>query len=616
MKRFDKVIVIGLDGFDPGILGPLVDAGELPNFARLRAEGGFARLGTTLPAQTPVAFSTFATGTNPGGHGIFDFVRRDPLTYLPDIALNKYEHKNAFTMPRAVNLRRGVTVWELLREAGVAATVLRCPCTYPPDLVLGSMLSGMGVPDVRGGLGTSTFYTSDPSVVASESENVVHVKPGADGRVETHVIGPRNPKTRGDLTCEISVEVRAADRSIVIRSSGEPSRLEVREGEWSGWLKLKFKAGLLSSAKGMVRFLPVRIGPVFELYASPVNFQPAAPLFPISHPPEYARLLEERIGAFYTSGMVEDHGGLQNGRFDERAYLAQCADVMREREAMLFHELDRLREGLVFCLFDTPDRVQHMFWRFREPGHPANRAGMAAGMERVIEDQYRRCDEIVGRVLARTDDRTLLVVMSDHGCTSFQRGFHVNTWLHDNGLLALKGGLVPGEAGEMLQNVDWSRTSAYALGLGSIYLNLKGRESQGIVEPSDAASVATRIVDGLTGLVDPGRGAVAIRSVARRDEVYSGPHVGEAPDLVIRFAPGWRVSWATGLGGIPAGQFEDNVKRWSGDHITDPAAVPGVLLMNRPFDASSPHLVDLAPTILDALGVARGSAMEGRTLLR
>jgi hypothetical protein len=344
LRDFDKVVVLGLDGFDPGILGGLLDAGELPNFARLRSEGGFARLGTTLPAQTPVAFSTFATGTNPGGHGIFDFVRRDPRTYLPDIALNRYEQKNAFSMPKAVNLRRGVTVWELLRAAGVPATVLRCPCTYPPDLVLGNLLSGMGVPDVRGGLGTSTFYTSDPSVTASESENVVHVTPGADGCVKTHVIGPRNPRTRTDLVSEISVEVRG-DR-IVIRSGGEPEVLEVREGQWSDWLKLKFKAGLLSSVRGMVRFLPVRLRPGFELYASPVNFLPAAPLFPISHPPEYAKALEERIGTFYTAGMVEDHGGLQNGRFDERAYLAQCAQVMREREAMLFHELDRLKSGL------------------------------------------------------------------------------------------------------------------------------------------------------------------------------------------------------------------------------------------------------------------------------
>jgi predicted AlkP superfamily phosphohydrolase/phosphomutase len=237
-------------------------------------------------------------------------------------------------------------------------------------------------------------------------------------------------------------------------------------------------------------------------------------------------------------------------------------------------------------------------------------------MERVIEDQYRRCDEILGRVYPRIDARTLLVVMSDHGCTSFQRGFHVNTWLHDRGFLALKDGFRPGAAGEMLSNVDWTRTRAYALGLGSVYLNLAGREAHGIVQPSEAAAVATQIVEGLTGLVDDARGEVAIRSVARRDEIYSGPFVDEAPDLVIRFAPGWRVSWATGLGGIPEGHFEDNVKRWSGDHITDPAAVPGVLLMNRPFVESSPHLVDLAPTILAALGVPKGAAMEGSALFR
>lgn len=615
-RPFEQVVVVGLDGFDPKILGALLDAGELPHFARLRTLGGFAPLATTLPAQTPVAFSTFATGTNPGGHGIYDFVRRDPRTYLPDLGLNRYEQKNPFVPPKAVNLRHGVTIWDLLRDAGVPASVIRCPCTYPADQVIGNVLSGMGVPDVRGGLGTSTFFTSDPTVKAEESENVVHVTPGAGGRISTHLIGPRNPKTKGDLTFEFDVEVRPADGCVVIRSGGDPAEMTVKVGEWSPWLKVKFKSGLLSSVRGMVRLLPVRLEPVFQLYASPVNFVPSAPLFPISHPPEYARLLEERIGAFYTTGMVEDHGGLQNGRFDERAYLAQCGQVMREREQMLQIELNRRAGGLVFCLFDTPDRVQHMFWRFREPQHPANRAGMAAGMERVIEDQYRHCDALVGRLLGQIDDRTLLVVMSDHGCTSFQRGFHVNTWLHDRGFLALKPGVRPGNAGEMFANVDWSRTKAYSIGLGSIYLNLKGREGQGVVDPSDAPAVARAIADGMTGLVDPERGEIAIRGVALRDDVYSGACIADAPDLVIRFAPGWRVSWASGLGGIPEGHFEDNVKRWSGDHINDPDAVPGVLLMNRPFDAASPRILDLAPTILAALGVAKGAAMEGRSLLR
>jgi predicted AlkP superfamily phosphohydrolase/phosphomutase len=209
-----------------------------------------------------------------------------------------------------------------------------------------------------------------------------------------------------------------------------------------------------------------------------------------------------------------------------------------------------------------------------------------------------------------------VVVLSDHGFTSFQRGVHLNTWLHDHGFLALAPGVRPGDdAGDLLRHVDWGRTQAYALGLGSVYLNVRGREAQGIVAAADAGRVGREIAAGLTGLRDEARGRVAVRGVSAREDVYRGPYAGEAPDLVVRFAPGYRVSWATALGGVPSGHVEDNVKRWGGDHIVDPTLVPGVLFMNRPFDGADAGLVDLAPTILAALGVPKGGAMEGASLL-
>jgi predicted AlkP superfamily phosphohydrolase/phosphomutase len=317
--------------------------------------------------------------------------------------------------------------------------------------------------------------------------------------------------------------------------------------------------------------------------------------------------------------MVEDHTGLSNLRFDDGAYLDQCRQVLRERERMMLYELDRLKEGLFFCLFDTPDRLQHMFWRFREPNHPAN-AGEPFDSELrcAIEEHYRECDEIVGKAMAHVDDRTLFITLSDHGFNSVQRGVHLNTWLHDNGFLALKPGVGPSEeAGDFFKHVDWGRTKAYALGLGSIYLNLRGREREGAVAPNDAAGVAADIARGLTGLRDEARGAVAVQGAVTREQVYAGAYAAESPDLVACFAPGYRVSWATALGGVPHGHFEDNVKRWGGDHIVDPALVPGVLFMNRAFDGNGggPSLLDLAPTILAALGVPKGPAMEGKALL-
>jgi predicted AlkP superfamily phosphohydrolase/phosphomutase len=608
-----KVIVIGLDGFEPTLVEPLLAAGALPNLARLRAQGGYGRLATTTPAQTPVAWSTFATGTNPGGHGIFDFVRRDPKTYLPDYSLNRYEQKNAYLPPKAVNLRRGTTLWELLSAAGITSSVLRCPCTFPPDNVRGHMLSGMGVPDLRGGLGTSTHYTSVEGVAAHESEHVVTVKADAAGAMATHLIGPRNPANRTDFHFAITIHPEPGARKVSVRSDGQPKALEVREGEWSDWLRVKFRTGLLQSVSGMVRFHLGRLAPVLELYASPVNFDPEAPLFPVSSPPGFARELARQVGTFYTTGMVEDHGGLNNGRFGEDAYMQQCDQVLRERAAMMQYELERLPAGFFFCLFDTPDRVQHMFWRFREGQREARLAPLLA---RVIEDHYADCDRVVGEALRYADDQTLVAVLSDHGVSSFRRGVHINTWLHDQGLLALRDGAKPGdEAADFLRTVDWERTRAYALGLSGIYLNLKGREARGIVEPGEADALARAIAGGLAGLGDPAHGTPAIRSVLTRAQVYHGPYAEESPDLVVNFAEGYRVSWGTALGAVPAAHFEDNVKKWSGDHLMDPSLVPGVLFMNRPFRSEGAGLADLAPTILTALGVPPGAAMEGGSLL-
>lgn len=612
------MIVIGLDGLEPSLVEAMLAAGELPNLAKLATLGGFARVATTSPAQTPVAWSTFATGMNPGGHGIFDFLRRDPRSYLPDNGLNRYEQKNVLLPPRAVNLRRGTPVWDRLSAAGIASTVLRCPCTYPPDRVRGSVLSGMGVPDLRGGFGTATFYSSDPSISPRESEHVVPVQVGSHGVVSTHVIGPRHPRTRADSHFEISLSLDRESGRALIRSAGSPKELSMSRGTWSDWLRVKFKLGPLQSVHGIVRFLLIRTDPDIEFYASPVNFDPQTPLFPISSPPEFAGQLSERLGMYYTTGMVEDHNGLSNERFGEEAYLAQCEDAWRERRAMMAHELDRFTEGLFYCLYDTPDRVQHMLWRFREPDHPANK-GEAPDprFARAIEEHYRRGDEVVGQVLPHVDDRTLLIVLSDHGFGSFQRQFHVNKWLFDQGLLALKAGHEPGEAaGDMLRGVDWEKTRAYALGLSGLYLNLQGREVKGTVRPDEAETLKGEIARGLNALPDPERQAVAVRGALPREQVYSGPFVNEAPDVIINYAPGYRVSWSSSLGGVAGGgHFEDNTKKWSGDHIIDPALVPGVLLMNRPFRGERARLLDLAPTILTALGPSDAGELEGISLL-
>lgn len=565
-----------------------------------------------------MAWSSFATGTNPGGHGIFDFVRRDPETYLPDFALSRFERpKSLFAQPRVVNQRRGLPFWQVLSGAGIPATVLRCPCTFPPDPDGVRMLAGVGVPDVRGSQGSGTFYTQNPSESAKENEQLMRLEAGE--AFATRLLGPRNTRVSPptDTQCGLGVRADRASGQLEFSVEGHAEPLRVMQGAWSGWVRVKFKLSLLQAVSGIVRFYVRCVAPPVEFYVSPVNFDPVAPLFPISAPGSYAPELAERIGLYSTLGMAEDHTGLSNGRFDERAFLAQCSLVLGERERMSFVELERFSEGLFFVVFDTPDRVQHMLWRFQDPQHPHYDPELAQEFGEGIREHYRRLDALLGRMLEAAGADTLFLVLSDHGFSSFRRAFHANTWLWQHSLLALRNHHKPGEElGDGFSQVDWSKTAAYALGLAGIYLNLKGREREGILEEgAEAERVRRAIREGLTGLKDPATGQVAITSVSRSEELYSGAYAHEAPDLVVNYAPGFRVSWQTALGGMPASTFEDNRRRWSGDHIIDPARVPGILFANRALAPGEPDIRDLAPTILDFLGAPPHAAMEGQSLL-
>jgi predicted AlkP superfamily phosphohydrolase/phosphomutase len=612
-----KVIVIGLDGLEPSIVETLLERGELPNLAKVRAAGGYSRLQTTYPAQTPVAWSSFVTGTNPGGHGIFDFICRDPETYLPDFALTRFERpKSMLAQPRVVNRRKGVPLWQPLSQAGIPSTILRCPCTFPPETVLGRMLAGVGVPDLRGSQSKGTFYTQDKTVTAQENEQLVYLDSGPE--IVSRVIGLRNTRVSpaADTFCEIRVRVDKAAGKLAIQTGGTPAKIEVPAKSWSDWVCFKFKLSLLQSVSGIARFYIRQLEPL-EFYLSAVNFDPAAPMFPVSAPPDYGRELSEKIGLFSTLGMAEDHTGLNNGRLDEAAYLQQCELVLGERERAMRFELDRFYEGLFFTLFDTPDRVQHMLWRFRDRGHPGFEPDLSPELATRIEEHYRRCDALLNPVLEKVDENTLLIVLSDHGFGTFRRAFDTNTWLWQNGLLALKDSRKPGEEmGNGFAAVDWSKSFAYAVGLGGIYLNFKGREGAGCLEEgAQAERVRKAIQTGLAGFPDERTQRPAIRSVSRREELYSGGFAESAPDLLVNFHRGFRVSWESSAGGFAHSVLEDNKRRWSGDHIVDPEAVPGILFMNRAARHSHARIVDLAPTILNYLGVAVPESMEGTALL-
>jgi predicted AlkP superfamily phosphohydrolase/phosphomutase len=381
---------------------------------------------------------------------------------------------------------------------------------------------------------------------------------------------------------------------------------------------VQFERGAFKKVAGIVKFLLRSVEPEFGLYVSPINFDPRDPVFPLSYPAGYAGELARETGLFHTQGMPLDTWAVNEGRLDEDEFLAHVADVFGERRAILDYELGRLGEGLLFCYFDTADIVQHMFWRHRDPRHPRFDSESAEKYRDTIERWYERLDGLVGAVAGHLGPEDLLLILSDHGCGTFRRAAHVNGWLRRNGYLELRSP-ERGEGGELLADVDWRRTRAYAIGFGAIYINRMGREGAGVVRPGEeTARLKEEIAAALLRWRDEKYGSAVVRSVYRGEEIFSGPYAAEMPDLFIGFNAGYRASRETAVGAVPATAIEDNGKKWSGSHLFDPALVPGVLFCSRPLRAEDPGIIDIAPTILEAAGFSAKDLarldMDGRSL--
>jgi predicted AlkP superfamily phosphohydrolase/phosphomutase len=381
----------------------------------------------------------------------------------------------------------------------------------------------------------------------------------------------------------------------------------------SEWVRLSFPAAPGVKIQGACRLMVTEMDEHFSLYVTPINIDPEKPAMPISHPSYYAPYLAKSIGCFCTLGLAEDTWALNEGITDDATFLQQTYDIDREREQMFFLALDRLKQGSLVCVFDGTDRVQHMFWRYLEEDHPALQATRLSEHRDAIDRYYEHNDRLVAKVLEKLNEDDLLMVISDHGFTSFQRGVNLNRWLLDNGYLALKEG-ADGSA-EWLRDVDWSRTKAYVLGLTGMFLNITGREAHGIVQPGDEArALKAELISKLRGFEDPEKGKVAIRELFDTAKIYDGPYLENAPDLVIGFNDEYRQSWDCATGVVSSPVFEDNIKAWSGDHCVDPRLVPGVFFCNQPIDRTDPDLIDIAPTVLQLFGLPPAPFMEGSPL--
>jgi predicted AlkP superfamily phosphohydrolase/phosphomutase len=633
--RARRVVVLGLDGLDAKLCREFMAAGELPHMQALAGEGCFHELGTTLPPVSPVAWSTFATGVDPGGHGIFDFLRRDPRTYQPELSSTRFlpgrERRwgplRLGRGPQRLQLRRrSRSFWSILGAHGVETTVLRVPLTFPPERFAGRLLAGMCLPDLRGTQGTFTYFTTAGAtagdggdrLTGGERRSLVQAPDGAwCGRLP----GPERPDGQGAIELPVRCEVAVAERRARIAIGRETVTLGDRED--SPWLRLEFRHRR-TSVRGIARMRVTSWDP-FALYVTPVNIDPQQPAMTISQPPHYAMMLARVFGPYATLGLAEDTWALQEQVLDEQAFLAQVWTIHAERERQWWHALDRQRHGVAVCVFDATDRIQHNFLRPPPPGAAGgDTAGPGSAGDGVygaiIRDLYRRADALVGETHRRLRDDEVLLVLSDHGFKPFRRAVNLNAWFREQGYLALvddpshgpppalsDGAAVP------VERIDWARTRAYANGLAGFYLNVQGREHAGCVPPAEAAALRRELMDRLRGLEDPA-GGVAIAELWASAEVYRGPYRDEAPDVIVGYNAGWRADWDMAVGAVTGRVFRDNDRPWAADHCIDPRQVPGVLLSNRRLRAE-PGLVDLAPTILDCCGVPVPAHMHGRSLL-
>lgn len=623
-SQVGQVVIIGLDGLAPELAEKFMAEGKLPNLAKLKEEGTYARLQTTTPAISPVAWSSFMTGSNPSKHNIFDFLSRDPRTYLPGLSsahigkpkrvLSLGKYNIPLAKPEIKGMRKSVPFWKILGDSGIFSTVLRVPITFPPEKFKGHLLSGMCAPDLKGSQGTFSFYTSDPAKTQKREGGIAIPVEVKNSRVVTSISGPENTmlKKPEEIRLPMTITLDRQKGEARVEVSGQ--KITLKKNVFSPWTRITFHPGLGMKIKAICRFYISKLEPHFEMYVTPLNIDPEKPALPISHPFIYSVYLSKLLGSFITLGEANDTWALNEGALSEQAFLELTYSNHAEWERMLFNALDKTKKGLVVCVFETTDSISHMFWRYLDKDHPALKKGPSGMSSQIIEDLFRRMDEMIGRVRKKMSGKSALFIMSDHGFKPFRRGVNLNSWLYKNGYLALKEGKV--ERGEWFKGVDWKRTKAYALGLGGVYINQKEREAEGTVAAGpESKALCAELQKKLTGLRDGETGAVSINRAYDKDEIYSGPYKDNAPDLIIGYNAGYRASWEGVTGMITDKVFEDNTKAWSGDHCIDPPCVPGVLFSSLKFEAKTPSIMDLAPTVLELFGLEPPAHMDGCSIL-
>lgn len=620
-----RVIVLGLDGLDPKIIHFLMDQGRAPNFQRLAELGSFRSLGTTMPALSPVAWSTFITGTDPGSHTIADFVMRDPLTYQPYFSIWESEppgrtlslgdYEISMGGPGIVNKRVGVPFWTYLADAGIPSTVIKIPTNFPVDDTATRALSGMGTPDLSDSLGHFNYYTSYPD---EEHQNLtggsMHRIQANNGRVSAELPGPANSLRRDRAGTGVSFTVDIDPTHDAVLVEIQDQQMLLQKGEYSDWVQVRFAlASWLVGVSGICRFYLIEAHPHLKLYVTPINIDPATQSMPISYPEEVGGEIASQIGPFWTKGLPSDTRAMDHRILDDEAYVKQAQLILEDRLRLFEHEWSRFREGLFFFYVSSTDQDTHMLWRNMDKNHPMHEASDVR-FSGYIHHLYEEMDKLVGKVLPAADDDTLVLVCSDHGFAPFGRQFHLNSWLRQEGYLAVRAEAAHKDKATV-EDIDWSATAAYGIGFNGLYMNRAGREGQGILSDSEAIRLAERIAAELEAIRDPETSQRPVHRVYRKRQVYSGEFTVDMPELLVGYTPGYRSSSESVMGESGNEILNLNPWAWAGDHSMARDLVPGCLFSSHPLDSQHPNIRDLPVTILQFFGVRKPFGMQGEPLV-
>ncbi len=586
-----KTLIIGLDAFDPILFEKLLEQGKLPHLDNLVKSGGYSRFTVSNPPQSEVSWTSIATGLNPGGHGMFDFVHRDPVSYGLNVSLLPTgRNLGSLQFIRPYNAQ---TIFDVAAERGYQSTALWWPATFParPESPV-QTLPGLGTPDIQGRLGVGSFYSSDPDLPEKLGKTpVFQLKSNGSIRYSAELYGPLLNSKSGPSNASIPFELIVnTDDSVDIKFGKQIIKL--RSGEWSPITEFQFKISVFASVYAISRIILTQLHPHVQFYVLPLQIHPLHPLWRYGTPASFVRAAWQSCGPFLTLGWPQDTTGLEDGCINDQQFLDLCDSIFDARARLLSHLLVNFKEGLLASVFDSLDRIQHMFWHSRPD---------------VLESWYIRYDQVVGKSLQQLSDqsgeKTRLLVVSDHGFNAFDYKIHLNRFLQMKGYLKTTQDSTEGD----LKKVDWANTKAYAIGLNSLYLNLQGREGQGSVEPGQKESLSEHLCKDLSGWIGPDQ-RIVVQKAYMQNEAFTGSLASHGPDILVGYTPGCRASPETGLGAWKQDPIEVNTDHWHSDHCFDASAVPGVIFANRDLkEFPSPSYRDFPALAIDARPNAHGA---------